>query len=145
MPRADATTPPPPLATATPYLPPTAASYLPPTAAPYLPPTASPAAPETDPLLPTGIALAVAGALEMLGGAVAYGAGASAGEELCGLSGCVSRPDANLQVGGLGLLSSGGLLLAMSIPVIAVGATGDTPVRANDLVRVAFNQITVGG
>ncbi|RLB61286.1 MAG: hypothetical protein DRI90_11730 [Deltaproteobacteria bacterium] len=91
-----------------------------------------PDAPALDPLLPTGITLGAIGLLALGGGSAAYLASPTAGDELCGLSGCFTRPDHDLKLGAVALMAGGGALAALSVPVIITGATGSTPARQSD-------------
>lgn len=96
-----------------------------------------PAPPQTDPLWTSGITLGVLGVIGVVAGGIAYAEGDGGGSEHCGLSGCFRRPDPDLQLGGVGLITGGGALALMSIPLMAVGASGEPPVRHSDGMMTA--------
>jgi hypothetical protein len=83
-------------------------------------------------LLPTGIGLGALGVLALGAGAIAYPVSSSAGEEMCGLSGCFDRPDNDLKMGAVGLMAGGAALAALSIPVILTGYREQVPARRSD-------------
>ncbi len=120
--------------TPTPLAPPPAP---PPRWTPPRPLGTQPDAPAVDPLLPTGIALGTLGALALGAGAIAYPQSSSAGDELCGLSGCFDRPDNDLKMGAVGLMAGGAALAALSVPVIIAGHGDEVPTRNSDPAMVA--------